>query len=127
LDEKELREAAPAPLSLDETLLGAGLVTAPIAWALHLTLSYGLVYPAEPWQTKAPFHLTSLLAVVLALFSVVVGAWGLRRARLAAASDPTLSERTRFLATCACLAGAFFLLAIAAQCLPVFMLPLERH
>jgi len=127
LDQGELRRAAPAPLTLEETLLGAGLVSAPIAWALHLVLSYGFVYPAERWGSKAPFHLTSLLAILLASFSVVVGAWGLRRARSGASVDPALSERTRFLARCACLAGGFFLLAIVAQSLPAFLLPLKRH
>lgn len=123
LDEQELRQAAPAPLSLEETLLSFGLLAAPVAWALHLAVSYGLVSPAERWQSKAPLHFVSLFAVVLASFSVVVGLWGLRRAR-SAAGDPALRDRTRFMATCACLAGGFFLLAIVAQSVPVFMLAL---
>jgi hypothetical protein len=124
LDEAELRKAAPAATSGEETLLGVGLLAAPIAWALHLTVSYGLIYPAERWHSKAALFLTSGLAVALALGSVAIGAWGLRRAAVAAFADPAERERTRFLAACACLSGGFFLLGIAAQSLPSFMLAL---
>jgi hypothetical protein len=126
LDDEELRQAAPAPLSLENALLSTGLLAAPVAWALHLAVSYGLLYPAERWQSKACLHLTSLLAAVLASFSVGVGWWGLRRSRAGAAMDQARRERTRFMATCACLAGGLFLLGIFAQWLPVFMLALER-
>jgi hypothetical protein len=124
LDEAELRKAAPAATSLEEALLGVGLVAAPLAWALHLTLSYGLIYPAERWQSKAALFLTSGLAVALALGSLAVGRWGLRRAAGGGIDHPTQRDRTRFLATCACLSGGFFLLGIAAQSVPLFMLTL---
>jgi hypothetical protein len=127
LDEGEHRQAAPAPLSLEEALLSAGLVAAPIAWALHLVVSYGLIYPAERWQSKTPLHLTSLLSLLPALFSILVGLWGLRRARRAAQGDPAQRERMRFMAICSCLGGGFFVLAIIAQSVPVFMLALGSH
>jgi hypothetical protein len=109
---------------LEEAVLAIGLVAAPLAWALHLTLSYGLIYPAERWQSKAALFLTSALAVVLALGSLAVGRWGLRRVAGGGFADPAQRDRTRFLATCACLGGAFFLLGIAAQSVPLFMLAL---
>lgn len=126
LDEGEHQQVAPAPLSLEETLLSAGLIAAPIAWALHLVVSYGLIYPAERWQSKTPLHLTSLLSLLPALFSIAVGLWGLRRARRAD-GDPAQRARARFMAICSCLGGGFFVLAIVAQSVPVFMLALGSH
>jgi hypothetical protein len=124
LDEAELRKAAPPAISSEEAVLALGLLAAPLAWALHLTLSYGLIYPAERWQSKAVLFLTSGLAVVLALGSLAVGRWGLRRAASGRFADAAQGDRTRFLARCAYLAGGFFLLGIVAQSVPLCMLAL---
>jgi hypothetical protein len=124
LSEPELREAAPRRISGEEKLLALALLGPPMSWAAHLTLSYGFVYPAERWQSKTPLYLLSAFAAVPAVLAVVVGLRGLRRARAAPALDEAQRERVRFMSACACLAGAFFLVAVLAQTVPVLILAL---
>jgi hypothetical protein len=127
LSERELREAAPRRVSGEELLLALALLSPPLSWAAHLVLSYAFVYPAERWQSKTPLYLISALAAVPAVLAVLMGLRGLRRARAAPAEDRTQRERVRFMSVCACLAGAFFLLAILAQTAPVLILALRSR
>jgi len=125
--ETELREAAPQPFAREDVRLCVGLLLAPIAWAVHFALSYGLVYPAERWQSKAALHAVALVAALLCLTSLALGLRGLRRSHLGAARNAAQRERSLFLAVGACLAGVFFVLAVAAQSVPAFMLELGRR
>ena len=122
LSEPELRRAAPQALTGEEVLLGGAVLIAPIAWALHLVLSYGLIYPAERWQSKLVLYGASVLGASASLISVLLGSRKLRRAQ----RDGTEAERerSRFLGACACGLGIFFVLAILAQTAPSIMLPL---
>lgn len=124
LDEAELRRAAPQPVLAEEVWLGASVLAAPMAWSLHLVLNYGLIYPAERWQSKAALYAVSLLGALAALLSVLLGRRSLLRARRGAGGQDAQHERSRFLAICACAVGVFFLLAIIAQTVPAVMLPL---
>jgi hypothetical protein len=124
LSDQELQQAAPHRIKTEDALLCSGLLLAPIAWAVHFALSYGLVYPAARWQSKASLHLVALAAGLFALASIALGWRGLRNSRRGSAVDEAQRDRTRFLASCACLAGAFFLIAILAQTVPVAMLSL---
>jgi hypothetical protein len=108
-------------------LLGAGVLLAPIGWSVHFALSYGLVYPAFDWQSKASLHAVSVVAALLALGSFALGWRGLRRSSLGASVDSAQRDRVHFLASLACGAGLFFLLAVIAQSIPTLMLPLRGH
>jgi hypothetical protein len=127
LSEPELRQAASRPPALEDVLLSASVLLAPLGWALHFAVNYGLVYPAERWQSKAALHWVALAAALACLGSIALGWRGLRRSHLGPMLDNTQRERTRFLATCGCLAGCFFLLAVVAQSVPAVMLPLRGH
>ena len=52
------------------------------------------------------------------------GLWTLRHSGLPEAMDEACRQRTRFLAICACAAAGFFLLAMLAHDVPVFVLSL---
>lgn len=123
LDREELRKAAPAPLNWHKLLLAFGLLLPPITWSLHLTLSYGLTYPAKDAGSKAMLIVVSLAS---ALCSLSGGALGLRELRRGADAEaaPAERERARFLALTACGAGLFFFLATLAQSVPMLMLRL---
>jgi hypothetical protein len=125
LSEHEHQKAQARPISGAETRLGVALLGPPVSWAIHLALNYGLVYPAQRWQTKGPLHVVTALATLPAVFAIIVGLRNLRRPRPAGASEQV--ERVRFMAACACIAGVFFLLAVLAQSVPLFMLDLERR
>lgn len=124
LDEGELQKAAPPSVSAEEVWLTVGLLAAPLAWALHLALSYGLVYPAQRWASKAPLYVTSFLAALPAALSIIAGIRGLRHSPGGTGTGDAARERARFLSACACALGVFFLLAILAQSVPVLMLSL---
>ena len=123
LSEPEHRKAQPAPFTKDEVWLGLAVLTAPVAWALHLTLTYGMTYPAERWQNKAVLHVISLGGALAALTSLLLGWRALRSARHGR-DDAERRERSGFLSLCACGVGIFFLIAILAQEIPATMLPL---
>jgi hypothetical protein len=124
LDVGELQQAAPRPVTAEERLLAAAVLTAPISWALHLVLSYGLSYPAVRWQSKAVLFAVSLVGAMASLVSVWLGRRCLSRATSVATTPGQARERSRFLGTAACLAGAFFLVVIVAQTVPTLLLPL---
>jgi hypothetical protein len=125
VSETELRQVAPHRIAVKDSFLAAAVLIAPCSWALHLALSYGLIYPAVDWQSKAALHLVGAASALLCMLSIALGVQGLRRAHLGTALDASERERMRFLATCACLSGALFLLATAALAVPVVMLSLR--
>jgi hypothetical protein len=125
--EAEHRLALPQPLSRDEVGLTFALLGAPVSWALHLALSYGLVYPAARWQTKLPLYAVSLFCASPALLAGLTGLLALRRAAARHMADEARRERTRFVAICACAASGFFLLGMLAHDVPVFILSLEAR
>ena len=123
LSDSEQQKAAPRPVRYEEVLLNTALLVPPIAWSIHLALTYGLVYPAQDWQSKSALHAVTLASFALSMGSVAVGAWAFRpqrRGRVEAARR----ARQRFLALAACLSGIFFCLATLAQSVPLLMLPL---
>ena len=127
LSERERRDAAPRPISGEELLLGIAVFAPPAAWSLHLAVSYGLVYPAVDWQSKGPLHLVTVLAASASLGGVLLGARSLRRLESSGAwSEAGQRERRRFMVLWACAFGVFFLLAILAESLPSFLLPLGK-
>jgi hypothetical protein len=127
LSEPELRQASAHPVAVEDVLLSASVLMAPLGWALHFAVSYGLIYPAEDWQSKAALHWVTFAATLACTGSIALGWRSLRRSHLGPMLDNAQRERTRFLATCGCLAGLFFLLAVAAQSVPAVMLPLRGH
>jgi hypothetical protein len=127
LSEPELKEAAPQPIDGDEVWLPLALLTPPVVWSVNLVLSYGLVYPSQVWQTKGGLHLVWLVTAVLCLASFGLGWKCLRAPKREAKLDRGQQERARFLASCACALGVFFLLATLAQAVPVLVLSLEAR
>jgi hypothetical protein len=125
LSQPELQQAAPRAFNCRDRLLTAGLLAAPLGWSLHLALNYGLVYPAYDWQSKASIYLVSVAAAGMALFSIGVGWYGLRRSSQGAMVDTPQRERVRFLSLLACGFGVLFLLAVLAQSVPAVLLPLR--
>ena len=127
LSETEHRLAQPQAISGDEVRLSFAVLGPPLSWALHLALSYGLVYPALRWQTKLPLYVVSVICALPALLAGLTGLWALRRSGVPPELDEGQRQRTRFLAICACVAAAFFLLAMLAHDVPVFVLSLEAR
>jgi len=127
LSNAEKEQAAPHPISRDEVLSSVAVLAPPVSWALNLSVSYGLVYPAADAQSKVVLYAVQTLAMLLSLAAVVLGFRGLGRVR----GDNAMSEgergRVRFLSICGCVAGGFFILAIAAQTIVVLLLPLTGH
>jgi hypothetical protein len=127
LDRAELRQAAAHPLNVEKLLLGLGLLLPPVAWAGHLALSYGLVYPAQDAQSKLLLHLVTVITAALTLCGAALGLRALRRAPKVAAEravDEAEPDRSRFLAHCACALGVFFFLATLAQSVATLLLRL---
>lgn len=125
LSEQEHRAAAPEPIDRHEIWLPLAVLAAPVVWSLHFALSYGLVYPAMRWQSKAVLHLVSLLSVIVCVACIGLGWRGLRRLEPHDATNQ--DERARFLAVSACALGAFFVLASLAQVVPALVLSLEAR
>jgi hypothetical protein len=127
VSEGELTAAQPRRLSSEEVLLGAAVLLPPVAWSLDLALCYGLVYPAFDWQSKISIHAVSALAGAVSIAGAALGLRALRRAGGDRGDESEQQARVRFLAICAFAGGVLFLLAIAAQSVPAFMLPLGKH
>lgn len=129
-------EDTPLPARERRLLVGAGLP--PLAWGLHLTLAYGLVYPSLRLKTKF-----ALVAVTVACFALaLVGAWLAFAARHVAPDEAddgapgsaargprelarpadharTRQERVSFVAAGATVLGFFFAAVILAQAVPI--------
>ena len=125
MDLTELQQAEAQPLAAADARLCGAVLGAPIAWAASFAVSYGLVYPAQDAGSKAIIYVVSLLGALSCVVCIGLGVRGLRHSHLGPQRDRAQRDRTQFLASCACLAGVLFLLAIVAHTVPVIMLPLE--
>jgi hypothetical protein len=123
-------------------LLGAAL--SPLAWSLHLALSYGLVYPALRLRSKAALVAVTVVCWLWAVTGSML-AFSARRAgehendlgapgsapfrprRLAATPEQAEArkERAFFLGTVAGALGLFFAAVILAQSVPIVVFSLE--
>ncbi|HEX3598458.1 MAG TPA: hypothetical protein VHU80_25295 [Polyangiaceae bacterium] len=113
--------ARSRPLSRVDVLLVVAALTPPAAWAVSLGLSYMLVYPVVRSGSKAPLLCVTVAAATLSVASATVAVRVLRDvARVL--PPPKNSIRIRALAFTACALSAFFLVAIAAQAIPIVLL-----
>lgn len=93
-------------------LLAFALGGGPVAWLVHLSLSYYLVPRACAAGTSLGLHLVTLASAAVAVAAVVAS----RRVR--AGDDP----RGRFLGTLGVLVGVLFLAAVLVEGLPVALI-----
>lgn len=103
--------------------LWIGLTLAPAAWFLQLAVGYSLVPMACEHGAVWMLHLTSALALGLALGGLWT-AW--RTLQAAPASEPggakgASARRVRFMATAGILLSAFFALTVALAWMPAFI------
>lgn len=97
-----------------------GLLGAPLAFALLLSVSYALVPWACVEQRGFVLHAVSALAVAVGIFAGWT-AWRAWREESTKGGDP-IAERRRFLALSAVLLSAFFLLVILVLEIPNLIL-----
>lgn len=109
--------------------LWGGWAIAAVAWALHLVISYTVVeWYCHSETGIAPGTIywilngTTLVTVVLALASAVLGWRNLRRVRPAKARDTERLGRQRFMALTGIMLSLFFLSIILVQGMPNFFL-----
>lgn len=106
-------------------LLWFAMLSAPTAWALQLTVAYGIV--ATGCERHADYeplvHLTSATAFALALAGLLVALFEL--AGLPAAARSTPGQRARWMAFTGVLLSGLFLVLIVFGELPVLLL--EDH
>jgi hypothetical protein len=104
--------------------LYAGLLGAPILWAVQFQLSYMLV----PWScTHRNAWLIPLVHVVFFIASVALGVLSWREWRRVGTSTPETQEqeqiaRTRFLGAMGVMSAALFSLLILSHAVPSFFL-----
>jgi hypothetical protein len=108
--------------------LWAGILAGPLAWGLHLQVSYSLTQTACDTGHQWLFHLVSLGALLLA----AAGGVNARRLwrRLPAGSmneGEELWTRSRFMALFGMAFSAFFALVILAQWIPSWILGACAH
>lgn len=136
--------AEATPLVRRDRRLLVGAALSPLAWGAHLTLSYGLVYPALRLRTKAGLVAVTVVCWLWALAGSML-AFSARRAgdhendlgppgsapfvARELASVPERSEarkeRALFLGTAAGALGLFFAAVILAQTVPIVVFSLE--
>jgi hypothetical protein len=116
------RKAISPPVSARERLVGFALLAPPGAWALHLGVSYGLVYPAVRHGSKDLLYTVTVLALSLAAAGGGVAAWHLRGAR--PKRDSASDTASTFAFEGALALSSFFALVILAQTVPVLLLNL---
>jgi len=111
--------------------LWAGILAGPLAWGAQLQVSYSLTQTACATGHQWLLHLVSLAALAVAVAGTALAA-RLRR-RLGAGStgstnegDPLIS-RSRFMALFGMGLSGFFVLVIAAQWLPSWILGACAH
>ena len=100
-----------------------GLLASPIAWALHLTLSYPLVpvVCAAGWELL--LHAITAATALVALAAGWVSWRSLQQIREDPEAVPVQARsRGRFMAVSGLLLSALFLLVILVEGLPVFLL-----
>jgi hypothetical protein len=102
--------------------LWAGVLLAPLAWALHLGVGYALSAAVCTPPTRWPFFLLSGAAFAVAGTGGWI-AWRVRRDTGDEPEDaPDARARGRFMTVAGILLSVMFLLAIAAQTIPMFLL-----
>lgn len=102
--------------------LWAGVLLPPVAWVVHLSITYAMAsfvcHPPVTW----PLYLVSVAALGLSLW----GGWISRGIRQASADEtgdaPNSTARARFMAQSGLLLSGIFSLAILAQTIPMFVL-----
>jgi hypothetical protein len=102
-------------------LLWAGFYAGPVAWLLHLTLSFMLVPTARWIDSKALLHAISALTLLITAAGAVL-CWRRSRVDSAAASDSTRTNVV--IARAGVLIDAFFFVVIIAEDLPNWILRL---
>ena len=139
-----------APAAEDTRLVGrdrrllVGAALSPLAWSLHLTLSYGLVYPALRLHSKAALVGVTVVCWLWAIAGSLLafsareagdrendlgrpGTAPFRPRKLAATPEHSEArrERAHFLGAAAGALGLFFALVILAQTVPILVFSLE--
>jgi hypothetical protein len=107
--------------------LWAGVLLPPVAWALHLTLTYMLSAFAcdPPWVFS--FHVVSILALAMSLYGGWIG-WRLwARVQDGPENEGGSVGRSRFMAISAVALSALFALVILAQWFPSFIIEPCRY
>ena len=98
----------------------AGVLLAPAAWAVHLTVGYALAAMlCTPSGYLALVALTAIAAAVAAAGGYL--AWSLRSKAAETGGDS--ERRGRFMAVAGMLLSVLFLLAILSQVIPLAALP----
>jgi hypothetical protein len=118
-----VRTPRPSALAKRDRRLRTALALPPLAWALHLGLAYGLVYPSMAFGTKA---MLAGLTGVCQIVSLLGAALALRAGRsVPRVGAENTEQRARFLALAGAALGVFFAAVIVAQAVPILILPLE--
>lgn len=104
-------------------ILWTGLLAAPVAWALDLTISYAIV----PWTCSSQqifvLHVVTLGALAMTAGGAAASWTALQRAPATAVDDgPRPIDRGRFMALLGLLVSAFFGLVMIANAVPRVML-----
>ena len=99
------------------TRLVLALLAGPAAAALDMLVSYALVYRAQETGTKLSLHVSTLVALLVAVAATFY-AWRVRRRET--------NPQDHFLATLGTALGAFFILLILAFEVPTSLLSPEH-
>lgn len=112
MSEHEGGAGTPVKSEEEARLLVVGMLAAPVAWLLHLTVSYALVHPICSSGAMWIHHAVTLAALLLA----APGGWAAWRewSRTPKDEDPAPPgrHRTHFLAIAGITNSAFFILII---------------
>jgi hypothetical protein len=102
-------------LPMSDWLLLAAALGPPVAWAMHLTFRYPLVFVACRAGTALPLHVVTAVMGLASVACAIVGFIYLRRLPQ---DDSRELKRRRFLARSALVLGIFFLFVIIMEAMP---------
>jgi hypothetical protein len=122
-DASTIQASSPKVSRLDAVLVAAFL-TPPSAWAVNLSLAYGLVYPAARAESKGWLWASAIVCGALTALAGIV-AYAVFRGTRSTPMPESAHIHTRALTAAACAASVFFLLAIVAQTIPLVGLGLH--
>jgi TRAP-type C4-dicarboxylate transport system permease small subunit len=108
--------------------LWAGLLTAPLAFLLHLQVNYALVTQLCQSKLKLLTHLLTLTFLLIAAIGGLI-AWRnwQQMGRKWPGEEGSITERSRFMAVVGFLVSALVVLAFIAQWIPQFIFdPCQR-
>jgi hypothetical protein len=119
---KEIDHHEPS-LHRRDVLLGLAVFAGPIAWALHLQVSYSLAPTACDLKSKLFLHLTTVGALLIVVAGAAV-AWSLGRKlpEGSTAQGGLTASRARFMALAALSLNLLFGLVILAMEVPSWIL-----